>query len=309
MTRSVASFALVTRDEIWSLGAEPELVEQRLIHGQAETVGTRITATDAADHDLLATSENLVRRAREPLRAMSEGRVRLIVSVQRLDDVTRSEAWLNVTVGSVSIISAPDDALADYERLLEIASIRPELPVSYRGIPIVWRNGSAAVLMHEAAGHAAEHHHAPIRWPGWLSVRDEPPSGTPVDLLAGEAPRTPRRASFADVPLQRMSNIVVRQQNVTIEGSGRRIEVQLVSGGQYEPLTETVTIRVAAADLIDGDRAVRVQPFEIVETRHDIAAAIRGAEGEPVRYPGVVCSREGQEIVVGSRAPAMLTVF
>ena len=309
MTGSVTSFALVTRDEIWSLGAEPVLLEERLVHGAAESSGVRINASDSLDASLLAICEEVMRGAREPLRAMSEGGARLIASVRREDGEVSSEAWLNVTVAGLSIISPPEHAAVDYERLIELASVRPEVSLSYRGIPIVWRNGSAAVLLHEAAGHAAEHQHAPIRWPQWLSARDEPQNGAPADLLSGEAPMTMRRESFSDVPLPRMSNVVVRQENVAIEGSGRRIEVQLVSSGLYEPLTETVTIRVAAADLIDGDRALRLKPFEIVETRHDIAAAIRGADGEPVRYPGVVCSREGQEIVVGSWAPAMLTVF
>jgi hypothetical protein len=309
LTRSVASFALVRRDEIWSLGAEPALLEERLIHGSANLSGAQLTASDTLDPSLLTLCDDLVRRARDPLRTMAEGRARLIVSAQREGDQVRGEAWFNVTVAGLSIISAPESVAIDYERLIEIASIRPTATVSYRGIPIVWKNGSAAVLLHEAAGHAAEHLHAPIRWPPWLSVRDEPASGDAIDLLAGEAPRTLRRESFSDIPLPRLSNVVAQQQDVSIEGGGTRIEVHLISGGLYEPLTETVTIRIAAADLIDGDRVERVRPFEIVETRYDVAAAIRGAEGDPIRYPGVVCSREGQEIVVGSAAPAMLTVF
>ena len=37
------------------------------------------------------------------------------------------------------------------------------------------RAWNASVLLHEAAGHPAEHRQPPIRWPEWLSVRDEPP--------------------------------------------------------------------------------------------------------------------------------------
>ncbi|HEX2123459.1 MAG TPA: hypothetical protein VHL59_17640, partial [Thermoanaerobaculia bacterium] len=80
-------------------------------------------------------------------------------------------------------------------------------------------------------------------------------------------------------------------------------------GGAYEPLTEEVTIRIAAADLVDDDERVRLPPFEIRESRANVARALIGAEGESVRYPGVICSREGQELVVGSSAPRMLTWF
>jgi hypothetical protein len=310
-------FSIVTRDEVWTLGAGPALLEERLIHGRAESTATRIDARDALDEELLALCDEGARRARDTLEALPEGRARMIASARRAGPFVRTEAWLNITVGDLSIISSPEHVAVDYERLIELASIRSEISVAYRGLPIVWKNGSAAVLLHEAAGHAAEHLHAPIRWASWLSARDEPPfemddGGQPAaasDLLAGQPPRALRRQSFADVPLPRMSNVVVRQKNAAIGGSGRRIDVHLVAGGSYEPLTEIVTLRVSAADLVDGDRVSRLQPFEIVETRHDIAASIRGAAGEPTRYPGVVCSREGQEIVVGSSAPAVLTVF
>ena len=83
------------------------------------------------------------------------------------------------------------------------------------------------------------------------------------------------------------------------------IEILLVAGGEYEPLTETVTLRICAANY----EGRRLPPFDIRESREAVARAIVAAEGEPVRYPGVVCSREGQELVVGSFAPVMLTVF
>ena len=48
-------------------------------------------------------------------------------------------------------------------------------------------------------------------------------------------------------------------------------------------------------------------PFQIRVPRERVARAIVGASGEPLRYPGVVCAREGQELVVGSFAPLMIT--
>jgi hypothetical protein len=47
--------------------------------------------------------------------------------------------------------------------------------------------------------------------------------------------------------------------------------------------------------------------FTISRSRAQIAASLSGAEGEPIRYPGVICSREGQELYVASHAPVMIT--
>ncbi|HVG25482.1 MAG TPA: hypothetical protein VND45_15100, partial [Thermoanaerobaculia bacterium] len=76
------------------------------------------------------------------------------------------------------------------------------------------------------------------------------------------------------------------------------IEVRMVDGGAYDPLTGTITVRVSASS---------IGPFTLVEPRTSIV--FLGARGETQRYPGVICSREGQELVVGSYAPALLTAF
>jgi hypothetical protein len=224
-------------------------------------------------------------------------------------------AWINATVGHLSIISTPE-TFEEEAHLLEWRTGALACP-DYHGIPLIWRNGSAAVLLHEAIGHAAEHSKAPVRWPGWLSVRDEPPfevddSGArtrPADLLAGETPGSLLRESFSDVPLHRMSRLVARQTGSSIAVAGRRIEILLIAGGSYDPLTDVVSVTVSAADLIEGARSTRLEPFTITESRDAVARALRGGEGDPLRYPGVVCSREGQELVVESLAPLMLTVF
>ena len=76
------------------------------------------------------------------------------------------------------------------------------------------------------------------------------------------------------------------------------VEVFLVAGGSYDPLTDVVTIDVAVST---------AGAFTIRKSRAEIAASIAGASGEPIRYPGVICSREGQELAVGSFAPVMIT--
>jgi hypothetical protein len=200
----------------------------------------------------------------------------------------------------LAVVTTPEDAAEDYAMLSACISphmngLKPVLHSAYRGIPIVWRNGSAAVLLHEAVGHAVEHQAGPPPvWRSWLKV----------DIAFGL-----RRATFRDVPLIRMKNLVATQDNAPFELAPKRIEVLLVGGGGYEPLTDTVTVCIAAADLIDGESVQRLQPFDLVESRGAVAHAIAGAEGDPLRYPGVVCSREGQELVVGSHAPVMVTFF
>jgi hypothetical protein len=56
-----------------------------------------------------------------------------------------------------------------------------------------------------------------------------------------------------------------------------------------------------------NDQVTPLAPFDIRVPRDRIARAIACATGEPLRYPGVVCAREGQEVVVGSFAPLMIT--
>ena len=78
----------------------------------------------------------------------------------------------------------------------------------------------------------------------------------------------------------------------------RYIDVFLVAGGAYDPLTDIVTIDVAVST---------AGAFTLRRTRAEVAESIAGATGVELRYPGVVCSREGQELVVGSYAPVMIT--
>ena len=276
-------FRIATRDELWLRGV---LLESRQSHGEAHEDERGIIASDAFDKALMDRCGSELQRLREAMPA--EGRVRL-VAIASTDEVS---ATMTIGLGDLSVVTSPEHARADYE-LLKGVSGQAGLPVLHR-LPIVWRNGSASVLLHEAIGHPAEHEQAPLDWPSWLDV---------------EIPMRMRRETFRDVPLRRMTALVARQRNAPFELPFPRIEVLLIAGGAYEPLTEVVTLRVAAADLVDESGTRRLAPFEIRETREAVARACAGAEGDPIRYPGVVCSREGQELVVGSFAPVMVTRF
>jgi hypothetical protein len=309
---SAPPFAIATREELWSRG---RVLETRLTHGEATHHETYIEASDARDDELVEIAEDDL----DALRAVTplDARVRLVATARRVAGVVLRQTTLVIARGGLSLVSDREHALRDAE-LLRALDLAPETEVpDPRSLPLVWRNGSASVLLHEAAGHAAEHGHAALQWPEWLSLHDEPPfdvddtGATPrvTDLLAGECPWSWRRESFRDVPLRRMSRLVARQHGAPFELPPRRIDVHLLSRGAYEPLTGMVSLFIAAADLVDGASARRLPPFALHVSRDEVARAIAGAEGEPLRYPGVICSSEGQELVVASYAPLLVTHF
>jgi hypothetical protein len=272
------SFAIVSRDESWQRGA---MVESRLMHGQARQDGNAIEAVDSRDDRLARACDAAAGSARALVSTLPEAQVRMRVRATREDDAESVETTITIRMNDVSIVTTPADARHDYELLLRIAGSKPAAkPAS---LPIVWQNGSAAVLLHEAIGHAREHGAAEILWPAWLTV---------------EAPLALRRETFRDVPLPRMTHLIARQFDAPFALPGERIEVQLVAGGGYDPVTDIVTIDVAVST---------AGAFTIERTRFEIAASLIGAVGEPIRYPGVICSREGQQLYVASHAPVMLT--
>ena len=279
-------FAIATRDELWLRG---RLSETRISHGEAIHDESGITATDAPadglDDALAAASGRDLERMRELV--PGDARVRLVA----IASTEETSATMTIGIAGLFVVTSPEHAREDEALLRAIVAVEAEgEAVDYRGIPIVWRNGSASVLLHEAAGHPLEHAHEPIAWPPWLDV---------------DVPLRMRRETFRDVPLLRMTRVTARQHDAPFSLPERRIDVLLVNGGLYEPLTETVTLRIAAADY----EGRRLPPFEIRESRQAVARALTGAAGDPIRYPGVVCSREGQELIVGSFAPVMITEF
>lgn len=274
------NFSIATRDELWIHG---RLVERRLAHGQAYEDERGIHAGDACDAALVAMCD----AAMDELHAfvVADARTHLVAEANSAEGVTRT---IVVTLGDRSVVTTPEHWAHDVA-LLQSAGIGHAAP---RHVPFVWKHGSGAVLLHEAIGHPREHGQSSVELPPWLSVA---------------APLKWRRASFKDIPLQRMTAVVAHQRKAPFVLPEQRIEIVLVDGGSYDPLTELVTLRIAAANLVEGDRAVALAPFTIHETREVMIRSIVGAAGKTERYPGVICSREGQELVVGSYAPVLLT--
>ena len=277
-SESLSSFAIASRDEVYLRGM---LLESRLMHGEAQQRGRAIEASDARDDRLVRACDNAVEIARTAVAALREARVRLVVRATRENDAEVVETTITLAIGGTSVVTTLADAMTDYELLLSLVRTRPSASIG--SLPIVWLNGSAAVLLHEAIGHAREHDAATVAWPAWLSV---------------EAPLVARRETFRDVPLPRMTRLVARQLGAPFALPDQRIEVYLVAGGAYDPVTDMVTINVAIST---------AGPFTIRRPRAQIAASLSGAVGEPVRYPGVICSREGQELYVASHAPVVIT--
>jgi hypothetical protein len=318
-------FSIAARDELWAHGV---LLESRLEHGSAVLSDGVIDAADSYDADLAAACDEEMARLRAAVASVDDARIRAVA--RAASDGERS-ATLTITMRGVSIVTTPAAAARDTAMLRALVGREPEEELR-EPLPIVWRNGSAAVLLHEAFGHPAEHGERASRPPAagrrvrrnedpsgpdrdarrvaaggrdarsprWLHVEDLSAEGT-ADLLAAERPRALRRASFRDVPLHRMTALVARQVDAPFDVPERHVEIHLVAGGTYDPLTDVVTIDVSIANR----GGARLAPFTITTTRDRIA--FLGASGEPVRYPGVVCSREGQELVVGSFAPVMIT--
>ena len=295
-------YAMVRHDELWVQGV---LAESRVNFGEAVERGREIAARnrieDRALHARLQRQcEEAVQRIRRSIAAMGDARVRCVVTATDED----FESTIAITLDGVSVVSTPETAAVDYALLKSLLSGgQAILPVRTGKIacppqPLLWRNGSAAVLLHEAIGHATEHGHAPLAWPAWLRVRDAARAGRIANLISGEPPAASRRESFRDAPLPRMTNLVVEQVHAPFELPDERVEIELIAGGAYEPLTEMVTINVAVSS---------AGPFTIRASRRAISRSLIGAGGNPIRYPGVICSREGQELYVGSYAPLILT--
>src|SRR3954454_9881750 len=157
----MSKFAIASRDELWLRGT---LVESRLMHGVAIQRGDAIEASDARDVELVRACDSAIDNARAALTSLRDARVRIVVRATNDDEVTTT---MTIGVGGVSVVTTPSNALDDYELLHRVRNGSAPL----RGA-IVWLNGSASVLLHDAFGHAIDHDAAPVAWPAWLSIDD-----------------------------------------------------------------------------------------------------------------------------------------
>lgn len=221
---------------------------------------------------------------------------------------------------TVSIVATPR-SLAGRARRLAAALERPAAqPNSAGDLPVAFAGGSGAVLMHEAVGHPSERSARYVAWPAWLEVADDPfappgghsaldDCGRPVArrvLTRGESPSALRRWSFRDTPIVRMTTLRVGGSGAPAPLPPRRVEVQVVEHGSWDPLTDEVALRVSLAELVDGRDRALLPPFTFRATRRELITRLAGWFGEATAYPGVICSDEGQALPVGSISTGLL---
>src|SRR5260370_13755284 len=155
---------MVRRDELWVRGT---LDESRMSQGQAIARGREIIARDRIDDRNLADKlrkdcDAEMDRLRRATASLKDARIRGIVTATS----SELESTITVTMDGISVVTSPDDVATDYAALRRLRR-PPTASPPPRPLPIVWRNGSAAVLLPEAIGHAAGHAHPPLDCPRW----------------------------------------------------------------------------------------------------------------------------------------------
>ena len=332
-------YACLRRDEVWHVHrSRYRLREVRHEGGQAFTserggrieiqacddFGPRLTDRFTAPAEILQMLRDCWPDGQDKLRdaiRIDDGRVRIRSMVRYVENDERCHVSSTTlaTIVTRSGLSITTDRL-NLERHLQL--LRPITPSpslrrgegEYCRYPMLWRNGSGAVLLHEAIGHPAEQSIFGS-WPAWLNVVDGDASSVddvgnvvnPSVLTAGQAPTAFRREDFRSPPLRRMTSLVVSSSGAPAELPDPRIEVLLLRGGDYDHLHDSVRLSIALARLIRGGVAQPLQPFQFEEQRAEISRRMIGATGDPLPYPGVICADEGQRLPVGAVAPDLLT--
>ena len=294
-------FWIASIDQTWTLG---RCLTSQQSWGRARRHGRELIASDRRDDELVALCENAASSAGRMLRSLNS-LTRIVTRVIRERGAIGIETTVVLSWHGLSVVTTPERWPDDDKFLRGLATSEPAVAAPLDR-PLLWCHGSAAVLLHEAAGHASEHNAPRAGWPSWLRVEDRSNDGT-ADLLAGQTPLAMRRESFSDVPLPRMTSVVVEQSGAPFQLPEERIDVLLVAGGAFDPIADEVTIFVAAARFVSRRGSTRVSPFVVRAPRMQVAAAMRGASGPAERYPGVICSREGQQLYVSSAAPRLVT--
>lgn len=319
--RSTPIFSTASIDESWPDGRRREL---RVGWGSARHDDHTIMATDdlpsTEQNELLSQCESEAVLWHELLRLFDRQLIaRIHVSVRQVEgrppSMTSVATLARPGREDVSVVTTRDDAADDWNRLTFDDRLGSAVSEDIRRLPFMWRGGSAAVLLHEVIGHASEERAPALRWPKWLRVRDIPFSAfddcgeatVAVDLLS-EGPHTWRRESFRDVPLRRMSGLTaLAEGSPAIQLPDEYVEIDLVSDGSFDSLTDVARVRVAVAWVVRRDSRRLLEPFVLRCSRRAVAGALVGMGGDPVRYPGVLCSSEGQTLYVASSAADLLT--
>lgn len=333
--RSVRHHAEITLDESWRHRTAFSLETRRLEKGIAwETSPGEIESTTdfsgpraAAIERSLFSTEVLENHRDELLEHISRldppahlsARVLLSHVVTPSSELLRSVIRLELptaTGRTLALVTSPKHLELDLDRLRRAAAKPPSTLTSLPGpVPSLWTGGTGGVLLHEAVGHPAGRT-SPVSWPDWLRVIDDPAIESFETRIRGEiehsrnllreAPEQMRRASFRDHPMPRMSNLVAVAEGAPFELPETRIEISMATGGDWDPVSDVVRLHVSLSWLVTDSSRVGLAPFVLTAPRPTIAAALVGARGPEIRYPGVLCSEHGQRLPVGTWAPDLL---
>jgi hypothetical protein len=330
-------FEVERTEERWEIGAgEPRLVELRSERGESTlertSAGLFITASSSESvpksSDYGGRAERLLARVFDLLPGPQQWRLRRVRSLRKVtiedESFAREEHYVSLRSDrGLGIVVPFSDAIdLEIDRQLDRLTVDGEgTEVFDPEVPILWTAGTGSILFHESLGHPAEVGASPLRWPDWLRVVDDP-SGEglgamesddiglavhPADLTAGEIPTAFRREGYRDSPLRRMTSLRVELTGPEVEPPPDRIEVQHLGGGEWDPVTDRVAIRVTSAIRVRAGRRRTLHPFLWIARRGDVPGSLMGAVGPTKAYPGVLCRDEGQRIPVGSASPDILT--
>jgi hypothetical protein len=184
--------------------------------------------------------------------------------------------------------------------------------------PLLFTNGTAAILFHELLGHPAEEGIL-ADLPSWLRVTDEPASSrafSPTDhddcgrptrpaRLGSEGLTALRRWSFRDLPLPRMSHLEV-ECSLPIALPDEYIEISHLGEGAFDPLRDEVTLVIAAGMIVRQGERQPVHPFALRSSRVALLGSIEGAPPNTIARSLVICSSHGQRLPVSGASPDIL---
>ena len=234
---------------------------------------------------------------------------------------------------------------------------RPVTPETGTRTPVVFRNGTAASVLHEVVGHLLESDLVlegsspfaaatsagvapkslsvsddPTRWdlPGAFTTDDEGIPAVSIRLLhagrlaallcdrsgaaqLGQPPGRGRRASCAETPTPRMSNLVVASgdsdPNVIERDVGRGLVVTRCGSATVDPISGRLSVAVERGwELRRGRRRRPLVPIALTGTALELLASIAPTIGnDPTpQWRHGWCGKRGHVLPTGSEAPTLV---
>jgi hypothetical protein len=346
-------YASASREDLWHIDeGRPSLLESRSDRGSLREIsagrfqgGTDIAAASQLEPE---RAEEIIRQLGLEMGSAPPWLELELPSVERIrhqikttfvsrngTEELRSEEVFELTVPTPesprSLVIARRDLGALKSTILRLrASASATEAADWQALPLLWRNGSGGALLHEAIGHRASSGRPLLQWPRWLDALDDP-SGLmridddglpawPTNLASGNRIELRRRESFRDAAIPRMTHLRISGTWAIDNLPFPRIEIFETAHGNYDPLTDTVEVAVAAAEQVGDDDRTSLRPFLFrcpaesaarnllgtvipIETASSPNIGMFGQQGVTCT---MACLDEGQRILVASTCPDLL---